>query len=100
MKYSKPLDRASRDRRFLSVIYYEGPWERMSNLAYGMRPDGSLRWDIPADPRGWRRVLRLLEVIGNWADRRDRSWHDYYVNRGVKPPRRWKRRMDNAAPEA
>lgn len=83
-----PWSEDFKNRRFLFVVNYEGPWERLSAFFYGVRKDGSLRWDIPINPKGWR---RLMGILGDWADRRDHDWiTDQVLFR--REPQRWERR--------
>jgi hypothetical protein len=77
-----------KNRRFLLVVFYEGPWDRLQAFCYGIRKDGSLRYEIPLNPRGWR---RLLGEIGAWADRRDVRWREKYAVSGKMPHPRWRR---------
>lgn len=75
-------------RRLLFMIHYEGPWERLLNVAYGIRPDLTLRWEIPSRPRG---VLWVLDKLGQFFDARDRAWRERHLAAGTEPVR-WKRR--------
>ena len=76
------------DEMFLIAIWYEGPWAKMSNGCYGLKKDGTLLWDIPANPKGLRWALARL---AKWADERDRLWRAKYALKRKDPPRVWKR---------
>lgn len=78
-----------KDRNFLLIIFYQGPWERLSNFCYGIRSDTTLRWDVPDNPKGWR---RWLAKIGDWAERRDAIWRAKLVIKRKEPDKRWSRR--------
>lgn len=54
--------------RLLSMIFYEGPWERLA--------------------------FRFAKIpwLHDFCDARDIAWHDWYVTTGLKPHARWKRR--------
>ncbi len=75
-------------RKLMLMLDYEGPWERLSGFFYGVRPDNTLRWDIPDNARGWRAVLGRL---GEFCDRRDVDWRRSVVA-GRRPHERWRRR--------
>lgn len=83
-----------RHRIFMINVFYEGPWERLCNFCWGIKKgkgeeDDSFRWTIGRNPRGWR---RLLKVIADWAEERDQIWAAKYAIRKADPPKRWKRR--------
>jgi hypothetical protein len=88
------VTRATLERRTVAeasliiCIFYEGPWSRLESLFLGIRRDCTLRWEIPAQPRGWRRVLGWL---GDYCDRKDASWRRRYARQHRTPPGRWKR---------
>lgn len=82
--------RSFADRNLLVMIYYEGPWEKLGNFAMGLREDNTLRWEIPADPTGWRKALG---DFADWAERRDALWRAKYVIRRKNPRKRWERRV-------
>lgn len=84
------------DQRFLIMIFYCGPWERLSTWCYGIRKDGSLRWEIPASPTGWRWVLGKLACK---FEQLDALWREKHVIRRVRPRDCW-RRVDHGDPEA
>lgn len=78
--------------RLLSTIDYCGPWERLQGFFYGVRKNGTIRWEIPENPRGWR---ALLGFLGDYCNRRDLRWHDRYAARrprGIHPWQVWRRR--------
>jgi hypothetical protein len=77
------------DDRLLLVVFYEGPWGRLCSLVYGIRKDGTLRYEIPENPKGWRWVLGAL---GDFFDRRDVAWRNRHVTNRTKPCRTWKRK--------
>lgn len=77
-------------RRLLFTVWWRGPWERLEGWFYGIRRDGSVRWDIPADPRGWRRALG---AAGDFCNRRDIAWQQRHVRRGSRPWPAWRRRV-------
>jgi hypothetical protein len=78
-----------KDRNFLLMIFYSGPWERVSNFVIGVRPGSDkLRWEIPENPAGWK---ALASRIATWAEQRDALWRAKYAIRNRKPHRRWKR---------
>jgi hypothetical protein len=82
-----------KDRNFLLMIFYEGPWEKLCNFCWGIRKgkdedDDSFRWVIGRNPRGWKKIM---QVIANWAERRDMMWRAKYAIRRKDPPKRWKR---------
>jgi hypothetical protein len=64
----------------LFVVDWYGPWERLQGFFYGVRSDASLRWEIPADPAGWR---WLLGRLGDWANRKDIAWTSRHMRRGT-----------------
>lgn len=72
------------DRRLLITVFYEGPWERLCNLALAIRRDNTLRREIPEDH--WR------NRIADWLDYRDKMWVNSYALRKRTPNARWKRR--------
>lgn len=76
-------------RRLLFTTEWRGPWDRLQGLLYGIREDGTARWDIPADPRGWRRALG---AAADFCDRRDIAWRRRHVRRGSQPWPVWRRR--------
>jgi hypothetical protein len=69
--------------------FYIGPWGRLSELFLGIRKDGTFRFEISAEPRGWRWVMGQL---GDFCNRRDIAWNSRYAERGTKPPAIWRRR--------
>ncbi len=77
------------DRMLLLTIFFQGPWDRLSNWCYGLRKDTSIRWEIPAEPKG---VKWVLAKIGNWAEQRDKLWLTKYAFQGKEPHKRWNRR--------
>ena len=77
------------ERRLMLIIFYEGPWAKLMNFAYGIRKDGSLRFEVPADPKGWRWIAAWL---GDFFEARDYAWQDRYAQSGKIPHDRWKRR--------
>ncbi len=78
------------DRRFLLVIDYEGPWDKLQGFFYGIRRNGQgLRWEIPEDPVCWRAVLGRA---GDFCDRRNQAWLSRHARQGTKPHRWWKRK--------
>lgn len=79
-----------KDRQFIVLIMYEGPWERLSGFCYGLRADGTQRWDVPRNPSGWKKYLARL---GDWFNTRDMIWRAKYVCKRQMPPRRWERRV-------
>lgn len=81
------------DRRFLLLLRYESPWERLEGLLLGIRPDATLRWEVPEHPRG---VLWVLGLAADFCDKRDRSWRRRYAASGRKPSKRWRRRGPRA----
>lgn len=76
-------------RRVMFTVDWNGPWERLEGFANGIRRDGSLRWEIPADPRGWRAALGWL---ADWCNRRDLAWRRRFLASGDDPWSVWKRR--------
>lgn len=80
-----------RDTSLMLMIFYEGPWERVSNLFIGLRKDGSFRWNIPAGATGWRKAA---EAVADWAETRDHIWRAKYAIRRKTPHKVWKRRPD------
>lgn len=84
-----PQPRNTRAELFLIMIFFESPWERVSNFCWGLKRNGDLRWRIEDDDRGWK---YLLTKIGDWAERRDHAWRARYVLNGTKPHKRWARR--------
>jgi hypothetical protein len=77
-----------KDRNFLIMIFYEGPWERLSSLFVGLRKDCTLRWIIPENPVGWRKALGKLAA---WTEQRDSLWRAKYAVKRRNPHKRWKR---------
>lgn len=77
------------DEMFLLQVFYRGPWERLEGLACGIRRDGTLAFEIPADPSGWRKAAARL---ADYAEYRDRVWRAKYALRHRRPPGRWARR--------
>jgi hypothetical protein len=65
-----------------------GPWEYAARYFHGIRADGSVRWDIPMHPRGWKKAA---QGIADFCDRRDAAWRRDYACRHATPPARWKR---------
>ena len=85
-----------RERNFLLMVFYAGPWEHVANFVMGIRPGSDrLRWEIPARPTG---LLRVADRVGRWAEQRDAIWRAKYAIRNRKPHRRWMRgeRVDRA----
>ncbi len=79
------------DRMFLLAIFYQGPWDRLSNWCYGIRKGtDKFRWDIPEHPRG---VKWVLMRVGDWAEQRDRIWRAKFAVRGKDPRKIWNRRL-------
>lgn len=76
-------------RRILHMADWNGPWERLSLLFWGIRPDSTLRWEIPVHPGG---VMLLLTKLGDYCDCRDIAWHHRHVARGTMPWRIWQRK--------
>lgn len=74
--------------RMLFAVAWRGPWEIIEGWFCGVRPDGSLRFEIPVNPSGWRRVMGGLADLANRADIR---WRHRHVRRGTKPYRAWRR---------
>jgi hypothetical protein len=78
------------DRMLLLTIFYQGPWDRLSNWCYGIRKGTEeLRWDIPAEPKG---IKWVLMVIGDWAEKRDKQWRAKFAVTGREPRKLWNRR--------
>ena len=86
-----------RTRRLVLMIFYEGPWEKLSNFFIGMRRDTTLRFEIPVDPKGWKWVALKLSC---YFEKRDRDWRARYILSETKPSDRWKRRSHESDPEA
>jgi hypothetical protein len=78
-----------RTRRLLICVYYQSPWDRLSGFFWGVKKDNTLRWEIPANPRG---VKWVLAKLGDWTDKRDHAWREKYAQASKNPPDRWKRR--------
>lgn len=95
----EPKPRTFKDRALLIVIFYDGPWERLSTFLLGVYRDGreEYRWIIPEHPAGWRKVLL---AIATRAEQRDVIWRTKYAVRNRNPPARWKRGTGNGDPEA
>lgn len=74
--------------RLLLVIFYESPWEKVSSWFLGLRKDGSLRWEIPMHPKGWRKLFGQISAI---LEKRDQAWINGYAASGKKPHSRWRR---------
>jgi hypothetical protein len=83
------VDTKSGSRLHLT-IFYESPWERASAFFLGIRRDPAkpLRWDIPMNPTGWR---KLFGWISAELEKRDRAWISRYAASGKKPHSRWRR---------
>jgi hypothetical protein len=77
------------ERRLLLMIFYRGPWARLADFCFGLPrdPDKPLRWEIPADPSGWRWVL---QAIGSWAEMRDAVWRAKYAAKRKSPSEFWR----------
>ena len=75
-------------RYLLFTLAWNGPWERLEEFFYGIRKDATLRWDIPANPRGWRWALG---VAGDFCDRRHIAWRRRHITRGTTPWHGWRR---------
>ena len=43
------VDDGLRNRLLLICVFYEGPWDYLSVFFWGLRRDGSIRWEVP-DP--------------------------------------------------
>lgn len=77
-----------RDQTFLLCVFYAGPWERLSSFFYGLRRDGTLRWELPQECRGWQVPLSWA---GDFCDRKDGAWRRRHAARGTQPLKVWKR---------
>jgi len=78
------------DRILLLTIFFEGPWDRLSNWCYGLRKGTEeLRWEIPEHPRG---VKWVLKSVGDWAEQRDQLWKTKYAIKRKEPSKIWSRR--------
>lgn len=86
----------TKSRNLLLTIFYQGPWERLTNFFYGIKRDNSLRWEIPGNPRG---VRKLLAALGNYCEYRDAIWRFKYNRQRKNPPSIWKRRSSDAETE-
>lgn len=82
--------RTFKERNFLLVVFYEGPWERLESLCMGHRrdPNAPLRWEIPEKPKGWKWVLNKIAC---WAEQRDAIWRAKYAIKRKVPHKRWSR---------
>jgi hypothetical protein len=78
----------TKDQRLILVIFYESPWEKVGAWFLGIRKDGTLRWVIPKNPRGWR---WLFGEIAHFTDKQDQRWITRYAASGKKPHSRWRR---------
>jgi hypothetical protein len=79
------------DRRLLSAVLYEGPWERAQAWLDAIDPrTGETRKDI--------RPGSLRSRLAGFCDRRNDAWRARWERRGTGPPPRWKRRTGHASP--
>jgi hypothetical protein len=77
-------------KRILFAVAWYGPWERLEGFFFGVRKDGTLRWDIRDDGSD-SFLLALLGRLGAWASYRDCAWRHRYVEQGIKPWFVWRR---------
>lgn len=73
-------------KRILFAVDWFGPWERLEGFFFGVRQDGTFRWEVREDPPS------LLNRLGTYANARDFSWRHRHVSRGTKSWRIWRRR--------
>lgn len=66
-------------------VFYEGPWERLATRLLAIDP-------ITLEQRREIRDGTLRERLATWASERDTRWRHRYVERGIDPPARWKRK--------
>lgn len=84
--------RSERASRLYIWIFYEGPWEKVLNWAYGIDPDtDELRFE--ASPHAWH----WRNLLARFADRRHHAWVRRYARRGRLPADRWRRPVRRAA---
>lgn len=72
-------------QRLLFSIDWYGPWERLECFFFGVRQDGTFRWEVREDPPS------LCNRLGTWADAKDVAWRHRHIDRGTKPWRVWRR---------
>ncbi len=69
-------------------IDYESPWERLAYMVSGIRRDNTLRFEIPENPTGWRKVL---DRLADFCDDRDRAWRERHLAKHTRPRAMWRR---------
>ncbi len=71
-------------RRLLFMVTWKGPWERVTDLIYGLRKDASVRWEVKEGT--------AVQRLADWAEDRDAAWRARYEVSGRKPHAVWRRR--------
>lgn len=73
----RAIDHDRRGQRAYLWIFYQGPWDRLSNWIWqhGEVKDDSIR-----------------DRIACFCDERDFKWREKFVARGTKPSAMWERR--------
>jgi len=80
-------------RTLLLAVFYEGPWERLVGWLLKIdRATLELKAEI--------RAGGVRERFADFCDGRNNAWRRRYVERGVDPPARWKRRGREAVSDA
>jgi hypothetical protein len=73
-------------RSLLFCVDWYGPWERLESFFFGVRRDGTLRWEVRDDPPS------LLCRLGTWADSKNVAWRHRHIVCGTRPWKVWRRR--------
>jgi hypothetical protein len=71
-------------RLLLFCVDWYGPWDRLEGFFFGVRKDGTLRWEVEEGS--------LLCRLGTWASDKDIAWRNRHVSSGTKPWFIWRRR--------
>lgn len=92
------VDRESRERavrresfkqdpkgeRLFFAIRYKGPFNRLTDWCYAVNPFTHESWKEIKDDS-------LRSRCGDFMERLDRLWTNWYLRRGTEPSRRWSR---------
>lgn len=77
-------------RRLNLMIFYNGPWGRLSNWLW---KTGQLQLDdqgVVVNPDVVVQDTSIRGRLAMWADNRDWVWRERHAQRGTTPHKRWK----------
>lgn len=85
------VDEALGARRILLMVFYEGPWEKVTNWLW---KTNKIQFDENDNPIDSKHVVDDDSIRGRlavWAERQDFKWRDKYARSDTRPNDRWKR---------